>query len=100
MFDIWWGTVELTTLILIISVVVLMPLQVLICFKVKSLNVRLLPVICLSIVSVALVLAGLMAQGWDGLGYAILAAFTGFMLFMCGIGWGIWGIVRYIKKRN
>ena len=45
MFDIWIGDIELTTLVLIVSVIVILPLQVLLCFKARSLFVRLVPVI-------------------------------------------------------
>ena len=39
------------------------------------------------------------ATGWDNLGYIFLAIFTGFMLLMCGIGWGIWWMIHR-KKQN
>jgi hypothetical protein len=38
--------------------------------------------------------------GWDGLGYVFLAIFTGFMMFMCGVAWGIWAIIKLIKKKK
>lgn len=82
-----------------VSVIILFPIQLLLCFKVKSRTVRLLPIIILSVLTAALVITALAVQGWDGLGYALFAIFTGFMLFMCGIGWGIWAISR-CKKRN
>lgn len=98
MFDIYWGDIELTTLTLIISVVILLPIQLLLCFKVKSRTIRLLPVIILSIFAVAFIVLTLSTPGWDGLGYIFLAIFAGFMIFMCGIGWGIWAIVNRRKK--
>ena len=44
MFDIWIGDVELTRCALIFSLVVLLPLQLLLCFKVKQKGIRLIPV--------------------------------------------------------
>ena len=38
-------------------------------------------------------------DGWDGLGYLFLAIFTGLMLIACGMGWGIWMISRFLKKK-
>mgnify|MGYP001129541779 CR=1 FL=1 len=38
-------------------------------------------------------------DGWDSLGYLFLAIFTGLMLIACGMGWGIWMIFRFLKKK-
>ena len=96
MFDIWNGNIELTSLVLVFSIVVLLPTQILLCFKVKS-SVRLLPVIVLSILTICFAIMSIVISGWDGLGYIFLAIFSGFMLLMCGIGWGVWAI---IKRKN
>lgn len=100
MFDVYCGDMELTTLTLIISVVILLPIQLLLCFKVKSRMVRLLPVILLSVLTAALIVMSLSIPGWDGLGYIFLAIFAGIMLFLCGIGWGIWAIAIHAKKKQ
>ena len=98
MFDVWLGDIELTTVVLNLSSAVFLPVQLLLCFKVKSKMIRLLPVIVLSAITAFLVVMAAMATGWDGLGYIFLAIFTGLMLLACGIGWGIWGITRLIRK--
>ena len=100
MFDVWMGDIELTTAVLIFSVVVLLPIQLLLCFKVKSKAIRLLPVILLSIPTIIFVMMSVAITGWDGLGYIFLAIFTGFMLLMCGVGWGIWAINKLVKKKK
>lgn len=100
MFDVWMGDIELTTAVLIFSVVVLLPVQLLLCFKIKSRIIRLLPVILLSIPTICFAVMSVATMGWDGLGYIFLAAFTGFMLLMCGVGWGIWKICKLIKKEK
>jgi len=100
MFDVWTGDIELTTATLIFSIVVLLPIQLLLCFKVKSRAIRLLPVILLSIPTIIFTVMSVAITGWDGLGYIFLAIFTGFMLLMCGVGWGIWAISKLIKKKK
>ena len=100
MFDVWMGDIELTTAVLIFSIVVLLPIQILLCFKVKSRAIRLLPVILLSIPTIIFVMMSVVITGWDGLGYIFLAIFTGFMLLMCGVGWGIWAISELIQKKK
>ena len=100
MLDIWIGDIEFTTVVLVFSVVVLLLIQLLICFKVKNKVIRLLPVILLSIFTIFFVAMTSTATGWDNLGYVFLAIFTGFMWLMCGIAWGIWAIVKLIKKKK
>ena len=100
MFDVWMGDIELTTAVLIFSLVVLLPIQLLLCFKVKSKAIRLLPIILLSIPTLIFIVMSTTTQGWDGLGYIFLAFFTGFMMLICGVGWGIWAISKLIKKKK
>lgn len=97
MFDVWMGDIELTTVVLIFSVIVLLPFQLLLCFKVKSKTILLLPVILLSIPILFFIVMA--TTDWDRLGYTFLVIFLGFMLLMCGIGWGIWWIIN-LKKQS
>lgn len=94
MFEVYWGNVNLAVLTLIISVVFVLPAQLLLCFKAKRLTVRLLPVIILSGLIIAFIVMNFAAIGWDRLLYVFFAVYTAFMLFMCCIGWGIWAIAR------
>ena len=98
MFDIWCGNVELTTLACILSVAILLPVQLLLCFKVKSLTLRLLPVLALSALTAVLLGLACTAPSWDNLGYALLAILTGTMLLLCGAGWAIWAVIRWARK--
>ena len=98
MFDIWMGDIELTTVVLIFSIVVLLPAQLLLCFKVKSKVIRLLPVGFLSIPTIIFTVMSAVTTGWAGLGYIVLALLTGFMLLICSMGWGIWAITRFVKR--
>ena len=100
MFDIWIGDIELTAFVLIFSIVLLLPVQLLLCFKVKSKAIRLLPVIVLSIPTIIFTVMSVAIAGWDSLGYIFLALFSGFMLLMCGMGWGIWAITRLVKRAS
>ena len=100
MFDIWLGDIELTTLTIIVSIAILLPVQLLLCFKVKSLAVRLAPIIILSALMTLFVVLWLSTTGWGKLAHAFFAAFVGFMIFMCGIGWGIWAVVHGLKEKG
>lgn len=98
MFDIWWGDIELTTLTVIVSVLLLLPMQLLLSFKAKRSFVRLLPVILLSALTVLLLILSLTAPGLEKIVWLCLAIFAAFMTFVCGIGWGIWWIAARRKQ--
>jgi len=100
MFDIWFDGIELTRLTIIVSVVILLPVQLLLCFKVKSLAIRLAPVIILSGLAALFIVLLRSTPGWDGVGYLFFAIFAGFMIFMCGIGWAIWAVAYGLKKKR
>ena len=100
MFDIWMGDIELTTAVLIFSIIVLLPAQLLLCFRVKSKIIRLLPIILFAILTLIFIIMATTAQGWDGLGYMVLAIFTGFMMLICGVAWGIGAIIKHTQKKK
>lgn len=100
MFDIWWGDIELTTLTIVVSVLVLLPAQLLLCYRAGRLSARLAPAAVLLVLVLLLLAMWIGAAGWDGLFYAIFAIFAGFMLFTCGIGWAVWAAARGWKRRR
>ena len=100
MFDVWIGDVNLAPFLWIFTLVVVLPIQLALCFKVKSKVVRLLPVIILSILTLIAGVASATSIDWSALFYLIFAVYLGIMLSVCGIGWGIWAITVFIKKRK
>ena len=100
MGDIWIRDIEITTLIAVASVFVVLPVQLLLCFKAKSVFLRLLPAILLTATTVFLFVMMTAAKDWDALGYAILGAFSGVLLLFSGIGWGIWATVKWPRSKK
>lgn len=100
MGDVWIGNIEFTTFIAICSAFIVLPVQLLLCFKVKNTFIRLLPSILLTITTIILFCLMCSAEEWDAIGYALLGVFSGAMLIVAGIAWGIWAIVRIIRKRK
>lgn len=100
MFDTWFGGIELTALALILTVFVLIPVQIFLCFRVKNLFIRLLPVLLLFSLILIYSLMGLAGSGWDTVGYTYLAIVTGLMLLPCGIVWGVWAVTRLYRKKH
>lgn len=99
MFDIWLGDLELTTLTLILSFAVFLPLQLLLCFKVRSRMLRLLPVLLLAGSAAVFCLLSLAAAGWNRMVFLFIGIFAAFTLLFCGIGWGIWAIIRSARRK-
>lgn len=99
MFDIWWGEINLTLLILILSVPLLL-LQLLLCFKVESLFVRLFPVGLFAVAGAWFLFLFCAIPGWDGLGYIVLAVYAAFLFVVCGLGWALWALCLWNKKRR
>lgn len=100
MGDMWIRDIEITTLIAITSVLVVLPIQLLLCFKVKPVFLRLLPSILLTATTILLFTMMATSRDWDAIGYAVLGVFSGVLLIFSGIGWGIWAIVRCIRKKK
>lgn len=98
MFDLWLDEAELTRLTLLIAVTVLLPLQLLLCCRVRSRLLRLLPALALGALAVVFLLLAAFSSGWVALGYAMFAALAALMLLMCGAGWGLWALIRRGKR--
>lgn len=100
MFDTWWGDINLGVVVPLVSAPFLLSLQLLLCFKVESLFVRLFPAGLLAAAGGWFYILGITIPGWDSLGYTILAIAAGFMLCVCALGWGIWALCLRRKKRQ
>ena len=99
MFDVWIGDIELIKAVLVLSGVVLLLIQLLLCFKVKNKVIRLLPAILLFTFTIVFATMASTATDWENLSYIFPAIFIGFMWFMCGMAWGIWAMIKLIKKK-
>ena len=89
-----------TELFLLIVAVLLFLLQLFLCFKVKSLKLRLLPLIVLGAMIAIFVVLIFLTDGWDSLGFLVLAIWTALLLVPCGIGWLVWAIIKKLKNSN
>ncbi len=87
-------------LVLILSVIIILPCQTLLCFKIKSVIIRLLPLISLLILAVFFFVRSFTANGWDGLGYLLLAFYAAILFGACALCWAIFGIARYVRKKR
>lgn len=100
MFDIWIGAIELATLASLVSTVILLPIRLLLCFKVKSFAIHSFPIIILFLLVAAFIVLCFFNLGRDSVDHALFAIFADFMIFMCGIGRDIGAIVIGLKKKH
>ena len=100
MGDVWIRDIEITTLMAISAVFVVLPIQLLLCFKEKRVFLRLLPSIILTTTTILLFSMMRAATDWDAIGYAILAVFSGVLLIFSGVGWALWLITVFVRKKK
>lgn len=98
MFDVCLNDTNLTVLVIMISAVLFLSIQLLLCFRIKCLIIRLLPLIILFVTAAVFILITLPATGWTGLYYILFAIYAAIALFMCGLGWAVWFIVSRLHK--
>lgn len=100
MIDVRMRNMDVTTFFWIITILAILTIQLLLCFKVKSRVIRLLPIVLFSISTIVLFHKAVSISGWGGLLYLLYAIYSGIMTFVCGIGWFVWAIIRFIKKKK
>lgn len=72
--------------------------QFLLCFKVKRIVLRLLPTAVLFAATAVFLVLTVITEGLDVIGYLLLTVYTGAMLISCGVVWGVFAIVKLIKR--
>ena len=85
--------------ILIISVVLLC-IQLLLCFKTKKKWIRFLPSALFLTAAVALSFIGLFFEDWNQFGFLFLAGCSAVLFFVCVIGFGIRKIIQNFQRKN
>ena len=86
--------IDLPTIVVLISAIITLCLQLWLCRKAKSVFVKLLPIVLLTLSTIAFFVCAEYASGWDAFGYLFFALLSFGLLLVCGIGWGIWAIIR------
>ncbi len=86
--------IDFPTIVVFASVIATLILQLLLCFKVKKVFIKLLPIALLIATTIAFSICSASINGWDGLGYLFFALLSVGLIIVCGIGWGVWAITR------
>ena len=88
-----------TDIFVLLLSIILVLLQMFLCFKVKKKTIRLIPVYLTLVLTIVFTTLGFIFDGWDGFGFFFLAICSAVLLVCSGIGWGIWAIVKKARGR-
>lgn len=89
-----------TSLLIVAGCVVVFVIQLLLCLRARHVWVRLIPTV-LSVLVVAFLFAMIhISDGWDAVGYLLLAIIACFPVATCILTWIIFGIVCIFRRRR
>ena len=74
--------------------------QMALCFKVKNVFLKLIPVIISAVPLAVLCIAGIFLDPWGRFFCMLLAIYPFIWLIVCGVCWGIWAIIRIVNKKT
>ena len=83
----------ITIFVLVMAVMVLI-LQLLLCYRAKKLLMKLTPLIFLAVSTIVNAIMSARVGGWDGIGYLFFVLLSFGLMIDCGLGWLIWAIRR------
>ena len=92
--------IDLSEVVIVLLALLLLALQLLLCFKVKSRLLRLLPVLLCVLAGIFFFVMMFIAEGWDVLGYLLLLLLAAIFAAACVIAWMLWGIAAIIKGKK
>ncbi len=100
MLDTATVNIDFTCLFIALFIVATFSVQLLLCFKVKKVIIRLLPIILLSVSIAAFLTVANLITGWDAVACAIFAMLSGYLLLACCAGWAVFGIVGFVRRQG
>lgn len=100
MFDLFARDTEIVILIAAAAVLIILPIQLLLCFRAKRFFIKLIPTVLIAVAAIAFYVMAITAKDWGGFVYIILAVSAGVLLIFSGIAWGIWAIAKLVNKRK
>ncbi len=77
--------------------IIVMLLQIFLCFKVKKNIIRLMPIYLSLGLIILFSSLGFIFDGWDSFGFFFLAICSALLLVGIGIGWGAWAIIKRLR---
>lgn len=100
MLDVWIGDINLTLVVMLLCALVILPIQLLLCFKVKRLWLRLVPTVLFCTLSVISFILTMTITGWDVLLWLIILIYSLFVSAVCALSWIIYALVNLRKHKQ
>ena len=79
-------------------ILIVLPIQLLLCFYAKKILFRLLPLGIFSVIAIIFSVMMHATKGWESFVYCILAMYVEALIILCGFAWGLWAIINLVKK--
>jgi len=98
MFDLFARDTELAVSIAASAILIILPIQLFLCFRVEKLLIKCLPTVLFAVAAVAFYTMAITAKDWGGFVYLILAVFSGVFLIFSGIAWAIFAVSKHSKR--
>ena len=83
-----------------VSTLLIIAIQLALCFKAKKLLIKLLPTILSAAAAILFCILTFTVRDWSALVYIVFAFFAGVMLISSGIAWVIWAIAKIKKAKS
>lgn len=99
MFDIWIGDINLTVLVIVFTVLIWFPLQLLLCCKAKTLWIRLIPVGLILLFALLSCVLFLAVKGWESLVFLFFLIYAAILLTASGLAWLLWALLKHRKTQ-
>ena len=78
--------------------VALFIVQLIFCFKANRAFFKLFPTLLSLLAGIVFLICTFTAEGWNAVGFLILALYSGIALLVCGAGWIVFGVTRIFKR--
>lgn len=97
-FEFVSGDINWTTVILVITFLVILPLQLWLCKKAKRVIIRLLPAIVFAVTALILALVAYLVGSWEGLFILLLSLYSAFCAVVCMVGFFSHLVTKHLKR--
>ena len=90
--------IDITIVFILLALLVVIPIQVLLCFKVRKLWLRLIPIIVSVVLTIACIMMHFISTGWDALGWLFFAIYGVSSIVICAIVWLTWFFIKRFRR--
>ena len=90
--------VDLAIIFIFSAIFIFFPLQLLFCFKMKKIWIKLIPLVLSGLITITFALIMLFSTGWGKLGWLLMCIYSLASIIFCGISWLIYILIKVTSK--